>query len=62
MNHIQTLQTEHVLRQLLGAMLLIAIAACDAPANEQLATGIAQTTANMNLESPTARWWLIKIG
>ncbi len=54
MNYIWTLQTGHVFRYLLGAMFLVVLAACDTSMNEQLATGIAQTTANMTLESPMA--------
>ena len=54
MNHIRTLQTGRVFRYLLGAMFLVVLAACDASTYEQLATGIAQTTANINLENPTA--------
>jgi len=54
MNYIQTLQKGHVFRYLLGTMFLVVLAACDASTNEQFATGIAQTTANMTLESPTA--------
>jgi hypothetical protein len=53
MDHIRALQTGRVLRYLAGAVFLVVFAACDASANEPLATGIAQTTENMNLESPT---------
>ena len=54
MNYIRTLQTGHVVRYLFCTMFLMVLAACDAETNEQLATGIAQTTANVTLESPTA--------